>query len=134
MKFFDLFLIAVLMFTSMADAQDVPGSRATTPQMSRASQAEKVREEVNKRGSGEKSRVRIKMHDNSEIKGYIGQIEVGSFTVVDKTGLGKSVQYDQVQTIQGPGLSRGAKIGIVIGAGVIVVVAVFLIGLRTHGY
>ena len=88
-----------------------------------------VKEQVQKRGAGEKSQVRITLVNGSEVKGYISKIDEASFVVTDKkSGQPTTVSYADVQKIQGPGMSKSAKIGITVAVvvGVLVVVVVVL--------
>jgi hypothetical protein len=95
---------------------------------------EKVKEQVRKRGPGEKSRVKVTLVKGSEVKGYISKVDEDSFAVTDQaSGQTTTVSYAEVQKIQGPSLSKGAKIGIaaavVVGA---LVVAVVIIIAKTN--
>ena len=72
--------------------------------------------EVERRGVGEQSRVRIMLKDKNEVKGYISQLDADSFQVTDKKGgQARTIEYADVERVRGPGLSRGAKIGIAVG-------------------
>ena len=127
MKHFTLLLVAVLVFNSVA----VPQATQTQG----ASQAAKVKTEVQKRGTGEKSRVKLRLRNKAEVKGYISKIEDASFDVTDKkTGRATTIPYADVERVQGVGLSKGAKIGIVAGVAVVVAVVVFAVGLSRAGY
>ncbi len=66
MKHFTLLLVAVLVFNSVA----VPQATQTQG----ASPAAKVKAEVQKRGIGEKSRVKVRLRNKTEVKGYISKI------------------------------------------------------------
>jgi hypothetical protein len=97
--------------------------------------ATKVKASVQKRGIGEQSRVKVKLRNKEEIKGYINKIEDASFDVTDKTtGQATTILYIDVERIQGAGLSKGAKIGIIAGVGVAIVAVVFAAELKAHGY
>jgi hypothetical protein len=76
MKHFTILLVAVLVFNHVA----VPQATQTQG----ASQAAKVKTEVQKRGIGEKSRVKVRLRNKEEVKGYISKIEDASFDVIDK--------------------------------------------------
>ena len=79
-----------------------------------------------------KARVKVTLRDKTQMKGSISQIEDSSFSITDKKAGGtKSISYADVERIQGAGLSKGAKIAIVVGVGVAAVVA-FGIALRIH--
>jgi hypothetical protein len=104
-------------------ANGAPQAQAQT-----SAQVAKIKRQVQKRGAGEKSRVKITLTNASEIKGYISKIDVDSFAVTDQKGQVTTVSYSEVQQVQGPGLIRGAKIGItaavIVGVLVVVVIAV----------
>jgi hypothetical protein len=115
MRTLSLLLIASLAFSSAVFADQ----SAATPQIA------KVKAQVQKRGVGEKSKVRVTLASGTMVKGYIGKIEESSFDVNDsKTGKVTTVSYTDVQKIQGPGLSKVAKVGIVVAVGVAIVALV----------
>ena len=114
MKHFTVLLVAVLVFNSVAVPQ--------ATQTQRASPAAKVKTEVQKRSTDEKSRVKVRLRNKAEVKGYISKIEDASFDVTDKkTGRATTIPYADVEKVQGAGLSKGAKIGIIAGAAVVIV-------------
>ena len=83
------------------------------------------------RHPGERSRHRNK----AEVKGYISKIEDASFDVTDKrTGRATTIPYADVEKVQGSGLSKGAKIGIIAGAAVVTVAVVIAAGVCRAGY
>ena len=85
------------------------------------SDAEKIKTEIAKRGTGEKARVRITTRDNVQLKGYISDIGDSTFAVTRKhPPETRTLSYSDVVQVRGPGLSTGAKIGIGIGVGVAV--------------
>jgi hypothetical protein len=130
MRCLPLLLVLCLIVQSVATAA-TPGQQAasTTPQQT---QLTKVKAEVQKHGTGEKSRVKITLHDKSEQKGRITQIGEDSFSLADeKTGQVKSIAYADVESVRGPGLSKGAKIGIVVGVGLVVAIIIVVI-VATH--
>ena len=131
---FSLAVVLVLQACSLAYSED---SRPTVEQPlgSNPQLAEKARMEIQKRGVGEKSRVRIRLHDRTEVKGYISQIDATSFQVTDKkTGRVSTIAYDTVDRVRGKGLSRGSKIAIGIGVGAAVALtALALVVASWHG-
>jgi len=127
MKHFTLLLVAVLVFNSVAVPQ--------ATQTQEASQAAKVKTEVQKRGTGEKSRIKVRLRNKAEVKGYISKIEDASFDVTDKkTGRATTIPYVGVEKIRGSGLSKGAKIGIIAGAAVVTVAVVIAVAVCRAGY
>jgi len=126
MKHFTLLLVAVLMFNSVAVAQ--------ATQAQEASQS-KVKAEVQRRGIGEKSQVKVRLRNKTQVKGYISKIEDASFDVTDKnTGRATTIPYADVEKVQGAGLSKGAKIGIIAGVAVVTFVVVIAVALKSAGY
>ena len=127
MKHFTILLVAVLVFNHVAVPQ--------ATQTQEASQAAKVKAEVQKRGAGEKSRVKVRLRNKEEVKGYISKIEDASFDVIDKkTGRATTIPYADVERVQGVGLSKGAKIGIIAGAAVVTVAVVIAVAVCRAGY
>src|SRR5713226_3443391 len=90
MKRFTLLLVAVVVFNSVAVTQ--------AAQAEDASQTAKVKTGVQKRGIGDKSRVRVRLRNKAEVKGYISKIEDASFEVTDKsTGRATTIPYADVE-------------------------------------
>ena len=126
MKHFTLLLVAVLMFNSVAVAQ--------ATQAQEASQS-KIKAEVQRRGIGEKSRVKVRLRNKTQVKGYISKIEDASFDVTNKnSGQATTIPYADVEKVQGSGLSKGAKIGIIAGVAVVTFVVVIAVALKSAGY
>jgi hypothetical protein len=95
-------------------------------------QLAKVKADVQKRGTGEHSRVKVALHDKSEHQGRITQVGESSFSLTEqKSGQVISIAYVDVESVRGPGLSTGAKIAIVAGVGVGVVVVVVVAALHS---
>jgi hypothetical protein len=82
-----------------------------------ADQIEKVRAGIARLGVGPQARVKLKLRDNTRLEGYVSEAGTDHFTVIEKqTGAATSLQYSQVKQVKGNNLSKGAKIGIGIGA------------------
>ena len=78
--------------------------------------AEKIKANVLKLGTGESTRVKIKLRDKAKLEGFISESGAETFTVTDrKTGVATTVAYAQVKSVQGNTLSTGAKIAIGVG-------------------
>ena len=88
-------------------------------------QANKVKAKVQKTRAGEKSKVRVRLRDGTDLRGHISDIGNESFRVTEgatrKTTL---VPYAYVQSLKGKGLSTAAKVLIFTGMGLAVVVIV----------
>ncbi len=86
---------------------------------------EKVKTDVFRRGTGEKSKVVVKMKDGTKMKGYISQTGEDSFDLTDsKTKQTTAVAYRDVAQVKKQGLSKGAKIALGIGIAAAVTVVV----------
>src|SRR5215470_17163589 len=80
--------------------------------------AAKVRIELQKRGVGEHSRVKVMLKDKTEVKGYVSQIGSDSFQIIDKKSRRvTTLAYQEVDRVQKQRLSTGAKVAI--GAAVV---------------
>jgi hypothetical protein len=87
---------------------------------------EKVKQEVRRLGIGEDARVEVRLRDKANIKGYVGEVNEDSFSVVNPaTRSVTTVAYPQVRQVKGNNLSTGAVVGIVAGA-------VFLVALLAN--
>lgn len=129
MKGVCLLMVILLIFSDFAFADQAPTVNGTPQAQAQASaQVEKVKERVQKRGVGE--RVRVTLVNGSEVKGFISEVDEASFVVTDKkSGRTTAVSYAEVQKVRGPGLSKGAKIGITVAVvvGVLAIVVVIFI-------
>jgi len=118
MRIISICLVAILVLNAYVVACEAePQQNAQPAPAVNAQRVEKVRMKVQQRGTGEKSRVNVKLVDKSVVQGYISQIDEGSFQVTDNKGNATTIAYDKVEKIGGRGLSKGAKIGIWIGVG-----------------
>ena len=115
MRTYSLILVLSLIFSSTGAAAQTAGKL----------RAEKIKAQVQRRGAGEKSKVRVTLANGTMVKGYIRKIGESSFEVNgNKAGQPTSISYTDVQKIQGPGLSTGAKVGIVVVVAVAIVALV----------
>ena len=81
--------------------------------------ASKTRSHVYKLGVGPKSRVEVRLRDNTRIKGYIADADQNSFTVKDeKTGAMQTLSYGDVGEVKKPGGGLSTKSWRMIGAAV----------------
>jgi predicted extracellular nuclease len=125
MKTLSMLMVVLLAFSSVGFA----AQSAETPQVA------KIKAAVQKRGAGEKSKVRVTLGNGTMVKGYISRIDESSFEVNgSKTGQATSISYTDVQKIQGPGLSTGAKIGIGVAIGVAIAAVVIGVEYAKTGY
>jgi hypothetical protein len=95
---------------SVADATDVPLTSATAKQ------------KLQTRGVGKM--VKVKEADGTELRAKI--VSIGETSVVLQVGSTPTVEvsYEKLTAVNGPGLSKGAKIGIWVGVIVFVAMGV----------
>ena len=92
---------------------------------------EKIKTYVSKRGTGEKSKVIVKMKDGRKLKGFISQNGEDSFELTNsKTKQIISVAYRDVTQVRKQGLSTGAKIAIGVGIAAVVTVVVLAVAVK----
>jgi len=125
-KFVALLLVAFVM--------NLAGARlayADSKEEKQARFAEKVKANVLKLGTGESTRVKVKLRDQAKLEGFISYAGPETFTVTNrKTGVATTISYPQVKSVQGNNLSTGAKIAIGVGvaAAIIFIILWFTTG------
>ena len=127
MKLVSLMLVSLLVCEGAGFAGQAPPTTETSQvQTQETPQAAKIKAKVQKRGTGEKSRVKVKLANGTEVKGYVSKIEESSFIATDrKTGQTTIVSYADVQKMGGPGLSKGDLIVLgIVAVAVVVLVAI----------
>jgi hypothetical protein len=98
------------------------------------SQAAKIKGEVQKRGTSERSRVRITLKDKTEVRGYISRIDADSFQVTGrKSEQVTTIAYQDAMRIRRDGLSTAAKVAITAGVVARIWIAVGLITFAAYG-
>ena len=127
MKFLVLVLVLAVTFKSMSLAAEQVAD--VTNQTAGSKNAAKIKAEVQKRGIGKQARVKVTLRNETEVKGYVSQIDDASFQITNpKTQDVTTVAYAEVKKVRGPGLSKVASIaiGIVAVAGVLILIAFLL--------
>ena len=110
-------LVTLLLVVFVINLAGVRLAYAESKEEKHARYAEKVKANVLKLGTGESTRVKVKLRDQSKLEGYISDASGDTFTITNrKTGVATTVAYPQVKSIQGNNLSTGAMIAI--GAGI----------------
>ena len=124
-------LFALLLVAFMINLAGVRLAYAESKEEKQARFAEKVKANVLKLGTGESTRVKVKLRDQAKLEGYISDAGAETFVVTNrKTGVATAVVYAQVKSVQGNNLSTGAKIAIGVGiaAAVIFIILWFTTG------
>lgn len=110
-------LVTLLLVVTVLNVGGVRLANAKSKEEQQARFAEKIKANVLKLGTGESTRVKLKLRDQAKLEGYISDAGADTFTVTNrKTGVATTVAYVEVKNIQGNNLSTGAKIAI--GAGI----------------
>ena len=116
------FLIAISVFQFLFIAP------AFAQNLTDAAETAKIKTALTKRGTGEKAKIKIKLRDGREIKGWIAELNADDFVIADsKTKNQTKIFYNDVVKVKKSGLSLGAKLGIaalVVGAAAVIVIAV----------
>ena len=124
-------LFTVLLVAAVINLAGVRLAYAESKEEKQARFAEKIKANVLKLGTGESTRVKVKLRDQAKLEGYISDAGAETFIVTNrKTGLATTVAYAQVKSVQGNNLSTGAKIAIGVGiaAAVIFIILWFTTG------
>jgi sRNA-binding regulator protein Hfq len=117
-----LFVLAVLINSQFMLAQAKGGKSP-----------EQVKAEVLKRGTGEKTKVKVKLRNGSEVRGYISKANQDTFDIHGKNGETVTLAYADVISVHKPGMSTGAKIGIAAGAAALLIAAAAASALASLG-
>lgn len=97
-----LFLCACLAPPAFAIRPVVPSKKA-----------QKVRAAIARLGTGEQTRVAVRLLNGTRVKGYISSASDETFTVSDPTsGLQQEVRYSEIAQISGQNLTSNQKIAI----------------------
>ena len=124
-------LVTLLLIAFLMNLAGVRVAYADSKEEKQARFAEKVKANVLKLGTGESTRVKVKLRDQAKLEGYISDAGAETFTVTNrKTGVATTVPYVQVKSVQGNNLSTGAKsaIGVGIAAALIFIILWFTTG------
>ena len=109
-------LISLLLVALVINLAGVRLAYADSKEEKQARFAEKVKANVQRLGTGESTRVKVKLRDQAKLEGYISAAGAETFTITNrKTGEVTTVAYPQVKSVQGNNLSTGAKIAIGVG-------------------
>jgi len=144
-----ILILAVVVNSNGVALQEPESSTSAAVRSPRQGKVQKVKAEVIRRGVGEKSRVRVKLRDGLELKGFITRIDADSFEVMSDPEPTDSppakdrlitLRYADVVKIKGP-QPRIASIGTDVGLTIAVVAVLVGLGLlalweydRKHRY
>lgn len=99
-----------------------PAAFAIAP-ISPPTQAEKVRRGIVRLGTGEQTRVAVRLRNGTRLKGYVSSAADETFTISDlNTGSKREVSYSDVAQVHGHNLTSNQKLAI----GAVFIVAFFV--------
>jgi hypothetical protein len=123
-KCLSLFFIGLLIFA--ANLQTI-SAQSNTVNSDEGNKVEKIKADVYRRGTGEKSKVVVKLKNGTRHKGYISQTIEDSFDLTDaKTKQTTTIPYRDVAQVKKQGWSKGTKIALGVGIAAVVVTAVVI--------
>jgi preprotein translocase subunit SecF len=132
-KVFCVVLVGTLLHTSVF----AEGAWAKTKAEKQVVFAGKVKAGLEKLGTGEDTRVQLKLRDKTKLSGYVREINTETFVVTNlKTDQSTAVAYADVAQVKGQNLTRGQKIAIGVGiAAILIIVVVVLVfsSIRANG-
>jgi len=109
-------------------AMPAPPVDAKTRAEKDAAFAEKVKASIVQLGVGEDARVEVRLRDRRKLAGYIQMADADGFVVTDLTaGNSTRVPYGSVAKVKGHNLSTGAKVAIMTGVLVGIVLLIWTI-------
>ena len=85
-----------------------------------------VEQKLEKMGTGERVRVKVKLYSGTQYEGYLSFTNEDDFIVVDKAGKPNTIKYTEVKSIGGKNLATGVKIGIGIGIGALATLLIII--------
>ncbi len=98
---------------------------STSNEEKAARDAEKVKANIVKLGTGKDARIEVKLKDGGKLKGYVSQINENSFVVMDeKMAVATEVAYPSANQVKGNNLSTGVKIAIGVGIAIAVILII----------
>ena len=112
--------LIVLALVFLIGSLGIVPARAQSGAEKQGEELSKIRSNIAKRGVGPKAKVKVVLLDGTKLQGYVSEAQADTFTVTDATTGGSTVvKYSQVKEVKGHGLSRGAKIALVVGIAVV---------------
>lgn len=111
-------LLLTLVF--LISSPNMMPARAQSVAEKQGEEFSKIRSNVAKRGVGPNAKVKVVLLDGTKLQGYVSEARAETFTVTNaKTGAIVVLKYGQVKQVKGSGLSKGAKIALGVGIGIV---------------
>jgi len=124
-------LLAVVVFVNSTGWSQDMVSPATNPTESQEQRhAATIKTQIQANSAKKKSRIKVRLQGGAEIKGYVGEWNDESFTLREQDGTMHTVKFAEVRRVDKAGMSKGAKIAIVVVAGVAIAAVVLALVVR----
>jgi len=108
-----------LLLTLLAYTGITPISAQSQNDEKRAEKAAKIKKGIQKLGTGEDAKIKVKLWDKTKVKGYVKEAGEEDFTIVeDITGNERTFNYEEIRHVSGKNLPLGVKIAIGVGIGI----------------
>jgi hypothetical protein len=108
-----------------------PVARATLAQQLTDPGVIRIKTDIARRLRAEKTNISVRLRNGSELKGRITDAAETMFTLKEKnTGSQRDISYADVTKVNGRGLSKGAKFGILTGIVAGAVIIGVLVGMK----
>jgi hypothetical protein len=96
-----LFLILVIVPIAAASPRAFRKQHSTQSRQQRRAQTAKIKAQIQKRGTGEKARVKLTLYDKTKLQGYITKIGPDSFAfAVRKSRQVRIISYSEVKRVR----------------------------------
>jgi hypothetical protein len=96
-----LFLIFMIVQSAAASPRAIQRRQSTQSRQQRRAQTAKIKAQIQKRGTGEKARVKLTLYDKTKLQGYINKIGPDSFAFTDrKTRQVRIISYSEVKRVR----------------------------------
>lgn len=126
-------LLSLFLITSIVGGATVVSAATVTTDDEK--NAEKVKFEVRKLGTGPDAQVKLELRDKTKVEGYVSEANDTDFIVINpKIGTSTTVTYPQVRKARGNNLSGGVKIALTVAVIAAVTFLTYKYGRRNRRY
>ena len=102
---------------------------ASSPPEKESRYTQKIKASLLELGTGDATRVTVRLKDKTKLTGYVKEVGDGSFVIADPaTASATTVPYPDIVQVKGNNLSTGAKIAITVA--IIVAAAIILYSVK----
>lgn len=121
-----------LIFTLLSFVTVNPVFTQTKEEKKRAKKIAKIKKGIEKLGTGEDAKIKVKLQDKTKVKGHVKSTGDDDFTIIEKkTGNERTFKYSEIRHVSGKNLPLGVKIAIGVGIGIAAAIILFEIIFHT---